>query len=234
MRGRHRRPSRTASLITTAATGTLTASAIAVSAVPGAQAATLPVPASTTLNLPPVHAQVNSIREALPRTVTVENGDTLSQIAADHCGNPADWTGIWRANESKIPDWNLIYKGQVLLVACKTASLPVVAAVTSVTLPAKHHSYQAPVSAPVHETDVSTAGMGGFQSCVIRAESGGNSQIWNASGHYGLYQFSSSTWAAHGGPPGDFGHASAAEQTQIFWNTVHEDGTSDWAPYDGC
>lgn len=73
-----------------------------------------------------------------------------------------------------------------------------------------------------------------FQACVIRAESGGNPNIWNASGHWGLYQFSASTWAMHGGDPALFGHASAAYQTQIFWNTYNADGTSDWAPYDGC
>jgi Transglycosylase-like domain len=73
-----------------------------------------------------------------------------------------------------------------------------------------------------------------FQACVIRAESGGNAQIWNASGHWGLYQFSYSTWVAHGGVPSDFGHAGASVQTQIFYNTVAQDGKSDWAPYDGC
>lgn len=73
-----------------------------------------------------------------------------------------------------------------------------------------------------------------FQACVIRAESGGNPNIWNASGHWGLYQFSASTWALHGGDPALFGHASAAYQTQIFWNTYNADGTSDWSPYDGC
>jgi cell wall-associated NlpC family hydrolase len=73
-----------------------------------------------------------------------------------------------------------------------------------------------------------------FQQCVIRAESGGNPNIWNASGHWGLYQFSYSTWVAHGGSPSLFGHASAAYQTEIFWNTVRQDGGSDWSPYDGC
>jgi hypothetical protein len=90
-----------------------------------------------------------------------------------------------------------------------------------------------------HSAPVSNSGGGytvgsSFQACVIRAESGGNPNIWNASGHWGLYQFSASTWAMHGGDPSLFGNASAAYQTQIFWNTVKADGTSDWAPYDGC
>lgn len=77
-------------------------------------------------------------------------------------------------------------------------------------------------------------GSGAMQQCIIRAESGGNSQIWNASGHYGLYQFSYSTWVGHGGSPSAFGHASVAQQNQVYFNTVAADGYSDWTPYDGC
>lgn len=77
-------------------------------------------------------------------------------------------------------------------------------------------------------------GSSAMQECIIRAESGGNSQIWNASGHYGLYQFSEQTWTAHGGNPADFGHASVAEQNAVFAQTVADDGYSDWTPYDGC
>ena len=73
-----------------------------------------------------------------------------------------------------------------------------------------------------------------FESCVIARESGGNSQVMNSSGHYGLYQFSASTWVAYGGSAGDFGHASASEQHQVFSNAVARGGQSNWAPYDGC
>lgn len=80
----------------------------------------------------------------------------------------------------------------------------------------------------------SYSGGGGMQSCIIARESGGNSQVMNSSGHYGLYQFSEQTWVAHGGSAGSFGHASVAEQNQVYYNTVAQDGYSDWAPYDGC
>ncbi|MGH3261012.1 MAG: transglycosylase family protein, partial [Trebonia sp.] len=73
-----------------------------------------------------------------------------------------------------------------------------------------------------------------FQACVIARESGGNPQVMNASGHYGLYQFSAGTWAAYGGNPADFGHASVAEQNQVFANAIAAGGESNWAPYDGC
>jgi Transglycosylase-like domain len=68
----------------------------------------------------------------------------------------------------------------------------------------------------------------------VARESGGNAQIMNASGHYGLYQFSESTWVAYGGNPADFGHASVAEQDQLFATALAEGGESNWAPYDGC
>src|SRR5207302_10025874 len=82
----------------------------------------------------------------------------------------------------------------------------------------------------------SYSGSGGssFQQCVIARESGGNAQVMNGTGHYGLYQFSASTWAAYGGNPADFGNASASEQNQVFNNAIAAGGQSNWAPYDGC
>ncbi len=89
-------------------------------------------------------------------------------------------------------------------------------------------------AAPAQAASTYAGSSGSFQSCVIAAESGGNSQVMNSSGHYGLYQFSSSTWAAYGGNPADFGNASVAEQNQVFGNAIAAGGQSNWAPYDGC
>ncbi|HLK00770.1 MAG TPA: transglycosylase family protein, partial [Streptosporangiaceae bacterium] len=75
---------------------------------------------------------------------------------------------------------------------------------------------------------------GAFGACVVARESGGNSQVMNSSGHYGLYQFSYSTWVAYGGNPGDFGHASVAEQNAVFATALARGGQSNWSPYDGC
>jgi hypothetical protein len=69
---------------------------------------------------------------------------------------------------------------------------------------------------------------------VIARESGGNSQVMNSSGHYGLYQFSASTWSAYGGSSADFGHASVSEQNRVFNNAMAQGGQSNWSPYDGC
>lgn len=91
----------------------------------------------------------------------------------------------------------------------------------------------APVSQAV-ASPVTYRGSGSMQQCIISRESGGNSQVVNASGHYGLYQFSYATWVASGGNGADFGHAPVTEQNQVFANAVAARGYRDWAPYDGC
>jgi hypothetical protein len=112
-------------------------------------------------------------------------------------------------------------------------------------LPCSQLHSQAPAPAPAPAAPVQQAavtysssgtfhGSGSMQQCIIAAESGGNSQVVNASGHYGLYQFSYSTWVGSGGNGADFGHASVAEQNQVFANAVAARGYSDWTPYDGC
>ena len=75
---------------------------------------------------------------------------------------------------------------------------------------------------------------GAFGACVVARESGGNGQVMNATGHYGLYQFSAATWAAYGGSPASFGDASVAEQDQVFANALAAGGQSNWSLYDGC
>lgn len=75
---------------------------------------------------------------------------------------------------------------------------------------------------------------GAFGACVVARESGGNAQVMNSSGHYGLYQFAESTWEEYGGSAADFGHASAAEQERVFSNALAAGGQSNWSPYDGC
>ena len=76
---------------------------------------------------------------------------------------------------------------------------------------------------------------GSFAQCVIQRESGGNSQVMNSTRHYGLYQFSYGTWVAYGGSPAAFGHASVAQQNQVFANAMATPGgANNWRPYDGC
>lgn len=93
----------------------------------------------------------------------------------------------------------------------------------------------APVQAAPVQQAATYSGGSGFQACVIARESGGNSQVMNSTGHYGLYQFSASTWAAYGGNPASLGNASVAQQNQVFANAMATPGgASNWSPYDGC
>jgi LysM repeat protein len=178
---------------------------------------------------------------------TVKSGDTLSAIAGRVYQDSDYWPVLYWANQSQIHYANDIRSGQVLTVPVKPAHIPnspTVLAPAPAPIPAtggETTAQTAPVqeaapvtAAPVQSTSVSTAGDGSFQSCVIEAESGGNSQVMNSSGHYGLYQFSASTWAEYGGNPADFGNASVAEQNQVFNNAMAAGGASNWSAYDGC
>jgi LysM repeat protein len=181
---------------------------------------------------------------ARPARYTVKSGETLSVIAGHLYGNADYWPVLYSANQGQIRYANVIQAGQVLAVPAKPATIP---SPPSAAGPA---ASPAPASAAraqrtytpattTHSASTQTAKAysgtaGSFQACVIARESGGNSQVMNSSGHYGLYQFSASTWAAYGGNPADFGHASVAEQNQVFNNAMAAGGRNNWAPYDGC
>jgi len=167
---------------------------------------------------------------------TVKSGDTLSSIAGRFYHNSAAWTAIYWANKSQISSADMIQPGQRLRIPPKPAHIPAAPAApapvtTTVTQPVAAQA-STPVAAPAQATSYS--GSSSFQQCVISRESGGNSQVMNSSGHYGLYQFSASTWAAYGGNPADFGNASVSEQNRVFNNAIAAGGQSNWAPYDGC
>ena len=170
-----------------------------------------------------------------PSTYKVKAGDSLSSIAGHAYHNANAWPVLYWANRNKIHWANVIEPGQVLKVPVKPAKIP---AAPSTFGPAPVAATAAPSQSPTYAqsaADVSSAGSGGsFQQCVIARESGGNSQVMNSSGHYGLYQFSASTWAAYGGNPADFGNASVSEQNAVFNNAIAQGGQSNWSAYDGC
>ena len=174
---------------------------------------------------------------ARPASYTVRSGDSLSSIAGKVYHKQNAWPVLYWANRDKIRWANIVSEGQVLKVPAMPAKIPA----------APSQLGPAPAAAPVAasaaapaqaSSSVSGSYSGGasssFEACVIARESGGNAQVMNSSGHYGLYQFSESTWVAYGGSAADFGHASAAEQHQVFSNAVAQGGQSNWSPYDGC
>ena len=173
---------------------------------------------------------------------TVRPGDTLSAIAGKVYHDPGAWPVLYWANRDKIHWANSVNVGEVLTVPVKPARIPAAPselgpAPASVVEQASTEQAvpqaAAEVSQPTQSASTYT-GSGSFQECVISSESGGNSQVTNSSGHYGLYQFSSSTWAEYGGNPAEFGDASASEQNQVFDNAIAAGGQSNWSAYDGC
>ena len=180
-----------------------------------------------------------------PARYTVRSGDSLSAIAGKVYHKQNAWTVLYWANRGTIHWANMISEGQVLKVPALPAKIPAApsqlgpAPVAPVAAPARASASapaRASASAPTQATASGSysGASGSYAACVIARESGGNSQVMNSSGHYGLYQFSASTWQAYGGSAGNFGHASVSEQNRVFNNAMARGGQSNWSPYDGC
>jgi LysM repeat protein len=189
-------------------------------------------------------ATENQARSTRAVKYTVRSGDSLSAIAGRVYHNPDAWPVLYWANHSQIRWANVINAGQVLKVPAKPAKIPSAPAqlgpaapVPTLTAPAPAETTVAtPAYVPAASTSSYSGGTpgGSFGQCVVARESGGNSQVMNSSGHYGLYQFSEPTWVAYGGSAGSFGNASVAEQNQVFANAIAQGGQSNWSAYDGC
>jgi LysM repeat protein len=174
-----------------------------------------------------------------PSSYTVRPGDSLSAIAGRVYHNQDAWPVLYWANRSRIHWASVIESGQVLRIPVKPARIPDAPAQLGPTPDLATQAGAPPATA--QGTAAVSAGSytggepgGSFGQCVIARESGGQAQVMNASGHYGLYQFSASTWAEYGGSPADFGNASVAEQNQVFDNAIAAGGQSNWSAYDGC
>lgn len=225
-------------------------------AAPGRHA--LPAARDTTITLAAAGADISladqsrALREqaAALAWYTVKPGDTLSQIAGARCGAGQDWTGLYAANRDTVgrdPDEIAVhtrlhiectYVPGLLRLADPPVYRAAVAALADVT-PASteqgaYSSGSQPDSYQAPSGNYGGTPGGSFGQCVVDRESGGDSQVMNSSGHYGLYQFSASTWAAYGGNPDSFGNASVAEQEQVFANALAQGGERNWSQYDGC
>jgi LysM repeat protein len=164
-----------------------------------------------------------------PAEIVVRRGDSLSGIAARY---RIEWPGLYEANRAVVGgNPGLINPGERLRIPSKAAAARLAASYRPAAAAAV--TWVPSTAYPATSTE-SAAPAGSFQQCVISRESGGDAQVMNGSGHYGLYQFSYSSWVAAGGNSADFGSASVAEQNQVFATAYANDGTSPWAPYDGC
>ncbi len=179
--------------------------------------------------------------------VTVHSGDTLSSISQREFGSAASWPALWWANRHAVHNPSVIQAGQRLqlpsshkvkpwLTRAALAAIPAPApapAPVAVAVAAPSAGPAAvPSAAPVQQA--SYTGSGGFQSCVIQRESGGNASAVNgSSGAGGLYGFLPSTWQSLGysGLPEN---ASVAQQNAAFAKEYAQSGGAAWSAYDGC
>ena len=173
------------------------------------------------------------VRTPAPLTkVTVKAGDTLWALGIRFSRS---WQAL--ASYNRIPNPNLIYVGDVETIPPATyvagpVSLPTpapsytppVSHVTHYSAPAR--TYTPPAPAPVRSTYVA-APSGSFKACVEFRES------TNGAGSSNLYGILNSTWSSLG-RSGSAYTASPAEQSAAFDQLYAKDGTSPWAPYDGC
>ena len=198
---------------------------------------------------------------ALASTHTVQPGDTLSGIAAS-AGVPlskVEAANRWIKNPNLIYAGQVVHvpdgrsgitpMAPTSYQAPAASSTPSASSDTSAaasTTPAEGtgtssasggYSASAGTSASTGTSSASTgtssastgSSPSSFQQCVSWRESGNNPTA-SSSGLYGILP---STWASLG-YSGTAGSASVAQQTQAFQQLYAQDGTSPWAPYDGC
>ena len=125
-----------------------------------------------------------------PADIVVRRGDSLSGIAARY---RIVWPGLYEANRGAIGGTRSISPGQHLRIptAAQAERLALKYRPVEATPPRCPPSRAAPTQPVAEQASSSGSGApaGSFQQCVISRESGGNSQVMNSTGHYGLYQF---------------------------------------------
>jgi LysM repeat protein len=196
---------------------------------------------SQPVTAPPILTE-RQVAPAWPKTYKIRPGDSLSSIAGREYGSTKKWPSIFWQNRTIIKWANIIMAGHTLVIPDPSAASRPAPAQLGPPVPVVRASVRGgdgTSASSVHLVSSSSSsgtyhGSYSHQQCIISRESGGNSQVTNSSGHYGLYQFSESTWVGSGGSAAEFGHASVAEQNQVFANAVAARGYSDWDPYDGC
>jgi LysM repeat protein len=224
--GRHTQPSQVEKVAEVAIKAT---PAVAIA---GALVATAPqAHAAVTLPATTVAEQVHTdavVQQNAPatRTYAVRAGDTLSLIAQDFYGNPADWTWIYDANKSVVSNPNDIYAGEVLKIPAGPTSYVPKHAKTSTTLTSSATKLSGTLSCSGLEALWEAAGGSHTEAFmaaeIAMAESGGNQYALSPTDDYGYWQIN----ASHGPAMATFnaiGNAKAAI-------AISADG-HDWAPW---
>ena len=173
-----------------------------------------------------------------PASYTVQQGDTLSVIAAHAYGNAADWPAVWWANRHQVPNPNVIAAGQRLRLPASGQVPTWMARAAQAGIPARPLApapavsvsrADPPAAAPVSTAAPASSG-GANWSAIAACESGGNWSANTGNGFYGGLQFSEQTWLGYGG--GQYASsanlATAAQQIAVAERVLAGQGIGAW------
>jgi hypothetical protein len=164
----------------------------------------------------------------LPR-VTVLAGDSLSAVGAR---TSRTWEQL--AGYNHIPNPNLIYPGQVLVIPPANYAPVAVPDPTPVGQAASNTSsgntYGPSYGPRTTYSPASSSGSGGsgVWACIAQHESGGNATTNTGNGYYGAFQDTIGSWQAAGGGPGLPSDYSYAEQLAINQRIQAQQGWGAW------
>jgi hypothetical protein len=172
----------------------------------------------------------------VPASYTVQQGDTLSAIAAHTYGKAADWPAVWWVNRRQVANPNLIAAGQRLrlpasgqvpawMARAAQAAIPAPPAPAAVSVP----QASPPAAAPVSTAAPASSG-GANWSAIAACESGGNWSANTGNGFYGGLQFTQQTWLGYGGgqyaPSANL--ATQAQQIAVAQRVLAGQGIGAW------
>ena len=173
-----------------------------------------------------------------PASYTVQQGDTLSVIAAHAYGNAADWPAVWWANRHQVPNPNVIAAGQRLRLPASGQVPTWMARAAQAAVPARSLApapavsvsrADPPAAAPVSTAAPASSGEVNW-SAIAACESGGNWSANTGNGFYGGLQFSEQTWLGYGG--GQYASsanlATAAQQIAVAERVLAGQGIGAW------
>ena len=173
----------------------------------------------------------------VPASYTVQQGDSLSAIAAHTYGKAADWPAVWWVNRHQVANPNLITAGQRLRLSASgqvpawMARAAQAAIPASPPAPAAVSVTQASPPAAASVSTAAPASSGGANwSAIAACESGGNWSASTGNGFYGGLQFTEQTWLGYGGGQyaSSANQATKAQQIAVAERVLAGQGIGAW------
>ena len=173
----------------------------------------------------------------IPASYTVQQGDSLSAIAAHTYGKAADWPAVWWVNRHQVANPNLITAGQRLRLPASGQVPAWMARAAQAAIPAPPPAPAAvsvtqaspPAAASVSTAAPASSG-GANWSAIAACESGGNWSADTGNGFYGGLQFTEQTWLGYGGGQyaSSANQATKAQQIAVAERVLAGQGIGAW------